>query len=1010
MASARPPRLHHVALLCSLVSLAIAESPLFAQVQQLAFDHLTVMDGLSNANVMTIYQDHRGFMWFGTMYGLNRYDGYSIRSLAYTSITALCEDSSGYLWIGSSSAGRLFCLSLETDSIITFKSDAANPHSLSSEGIRSIYQDPDGTLWIGTDKGLDRYDRKTGEFTRFGGISIPALPVLSIADDHAGNLWLGMRVGLYRFNKPTHQSTRIGTWSVPGGVQVVSSAGGTIWVAADTEGLQHFDPSSQILQRDLKSGSKVNTKSLMLDKAGHVWVGTTNAGLEIYNPASGVWQTYQHRSSDPLSLSSNRINTFYADRSGNTWVGTPAGIDKLARWRKQFFYLRHNTDNPNSPPQGPITAVCEDHAGYLWMCSIGGGVTRWDRATGMFRSYLNLHGWVKDILADRSGKIWIATTSGLIELDPFMGSFTQYQHDPRNSRSLPSSDITCLHEDPDGTIWVGSGKFSISRVDRRRRSFTSFAIDSASEESRKYPMLERIRFIYRDRAGGLWVAPTDNDIILFNERTGATRTFAHPKSEDFWLKSIYLAYEDKKGRFWVGTDMGMDLLDRSGGRFSAAFRGPSRTSGYAGEGILEDDHGKLWVVTPRYLIRYDPEGNSIHKYGIEDGFPRAYDHMTGSGGFCKTRAGEMVCGVGDGVVIFHPDSIKDDPEVPRMAFTDFKIFGQTVAVGPDSPLQKTITHTRSIVLPYDQNSISFEYSALSFTTPSTYQYSHKLEKFDQDWSPAHNQHETQYTNLTPGTYVFRVRGSNSDGVRSEKDLAVSVVIVPAYWQTSWFRILGVIAFAAGIAFLTRLRYVRQMEIERLRARIAHDLHDEVGSSLSSIALLTDLVHDSIPGARPERKDLQEISLTARRTADTMRDIVWIINPKNDRFENLVDRMKDSARSLLGAVPFTFTSNLSDLGARAHIEFRRNLLLAYKEMLHNVAKHAGAHRVSIDLRQRGNQLTLRVSDDGAGFIPHTVTPGNGMQTMQQRARNMHGSLRIEGAPGVGTTVELTARIP
>ena len=309
--------------------------------------------------------------------------------------------------------------------------------------------------------------------------------------------------------------------------------------------------------------------------------------------------------------------------------------------------------------------------------------------------------------------------------------------------------------------------------------------------------------------------------------------------------------------------------------------------------------------------------------------------------------GTIVLGTGDGIVTFDPSMITISSVPPPVVITDILApVNLESKEGIRSLVQFRLPER--VDLPYDRSAVEIRFAALDFLSPAQNTYAIRMEGIGQSWLNVGTRHSVYYGGLSPGEYVFRVRAANNDGVWNTTGASVRVVVNPPFWSTLWFRIVAALAIASVVVFLTRMRYVRQLELERLRVRIANDLHDEVGSSLSSIALLTDLVRDTLPESRRGRRELIEISQISRQTAETLRDIVWLINPDHDHFEKLVDRMKDTARLLLGKIPFTFSSNAENVGAAVNMEFRRNFLMAYKEMLHNISAHAHAKAVSIEL--------------------------------------------------------------
>jgi hypothetical protein len=417
-------------------------------------------------------------------------------------------------------------------------------------------------------------------------------------------------------------------------------------------------------------------------------------------------------------------------------------------------------------------------------------------------------------------------------------------------------------------------------------------------------------------------------------------------------------------------------------------------------GLVMHD-GDLWVSTADDgLFRLPLSGGPTASFGDRNGLPynsfsRAYDAANG---------GEIYLGQYEGFIRFHPDSIHVNPHPPPVVLTEFNVFDRPYAAG--QPLW-----TRpEIHLRYDQDFFSFRFAALDYTDPGRNAFSYKLDGFDQEWNQPGTRSFAGYTKVDPGTYTFRVRAANSDGVWNEPGVSVGLRIDPPYWQTWWFRgLIGAIVLAM-VAGAYQYRVAKLLEMERMRLRIASDLHDDIGSSLSGIALVTESLKSRKGLEERDREHLSDVTRTARRTADALRDIVWLVNPEHDAMDDLLLRLKDAATMILTGIEHTITTSGSSLSTRMSLEVRHNLILIYKEVLNNIARHSRARHVSISIHWESSLFTFRVVDDGVGFDPATVTRGNGLRSLQQRAAQIGGTLRVESSPGRGTDVILTARVP
>ncbi|HUI64660.1 MAG TPA: triple tyrosine motif-containing protein, partial [Bacteroidota bacterium] len=469
--------------------------------------------------------------------------------------------------------------------------------------------------------------------------------------------------------------------------------------------------------------------------------------------------------------------------------------------------------------------------------------------------------------------------------------------------------------------------------------------------------------------------------------------------------------EDQSGTLWVGTDVGLFRYNRDSADFSLvpAARGPETDNIPA---MLEDGRGHLWLCTVHGLCRFDPRTGTLRSYDSEDGvtmgstrIPVAY----------KSRTGEMFFGGSNGFIRFSPDSIRDNLFIPPVVITGFKVFDKAV------PLDSAISEKRAIELSYKDNVFSFEFAALSYTCPAKNHYAFKLEGFDADWVYCGTRRYATYTNLGGGHYTFRVKGSNNDGVWNETGASIAFFIAPPFWETWWFRIFaffGVLGSVGGsIRYVEMRKLKRRIEqleheraLERERARISQDMHDEVGSSLSEIAILSELAKK-----KPEESEthVQEISNLASELIDSVSEIVWAMNPRNDTLDNLVAHLRRYSVKYLNPAGIACQFSAPDVIPAYHLsaETRRNIFLIAKEALHNVVKHAGASRVEITVTLERGTMEIMLGDNGRGFVPaENASSGNGLPSMQTRAESIGGLFTIGSEPGRGTRLGISVTLP
>jgi len=645
----------------------------------------------------------------------------------------------------------------------------------------------------------------------------------------------------------------------------------------------------------------------------------------------------------------------------------------------------------------------------LWISTMD-GLNKFDRSTEVFTHYRNdpqdpgslSANSTGAVLEDRGGSIWVGAGGfGLDRLDPQRKRFTHYRHDPRNPRSLESNTVLSMCEDKDGGLWIGYADLNgpLDRLDLHSGVVAHYTLFCNVRNS---ILRGWIWSIHEDTHGLIWICAGGGGLNMYDRETGSFSHY-HTKPNDtsgLPYGSIRSFHEDGNGTLWVGSVTGLDRFDRSSGACVHYAGKDGLESDHIGA-ILHDDSGCLWMSTTRGISKFDPRTAVFRNFNEDDGVA-IHPFMAQSG--YRTRNGEMYFGGINGFVRFHPDSISDNPSVPPVVLTRFLI-ADTLAT-----LDTVIAEKKAIQLSYDEDSFAFEFASLNYTNPVKNQYAYKLSGYDKNWVQCGTRRYTSYTHLDPGAYVFTVKGSNNDGKWNEAGTSISIIIRPPYWQTWWFRSFVAAVIIGLVVLFHNYRVARVLEIERLRVRIATDLHDEIGSNLSAIALQSDLVRSGVTMGDKGNDRLVEISRSARQMANDLRDIVWAINPGLDRLSDIVDRMRIIASAMLGGISYTFQGQNGTSTDRLKIEFRRSILLMYKEVLHNIVKHARATQVCIVINEETGCFTITIEDNGVGFDTALPSSGYGLSSLKSRASSIGATLEIVSSPEKGTRVTIAAKIP
>jgi ligand-binding sensor domain-containing protein/signal transduction histidine kinase len=851
------------------------------------FDHITGEDGLSQNVVLAIAQDQRGFMWFGTEDGLNKYDGYQFtiykhdpddaQTLSDDYVSVIYEDRQGVLWIGTRNG--LNRLDRSTGTFVRYEHDPNDDQSIGGTWIVALCEDREGALWIGSDDGgLDRFERESGTFSHYrhnpdDPASLSDDSVGTIHEDREGALWVGTDAGLDLLDRASrsfiHYQNDPDDPTSLGGAEVsaiIEDREGDLWVGTEDGGVNRLERSSGTFTRhqhdegDPQSLAHDRVKAILADSVGRLWIGTQN-GLDLHDPERDRFIHYQNDPGDPSSLSSNAVWSIYEDRTGVLWFGTYGGaVSKYNRTTDQFALYQHKPDLPNSLSDNMIWAIHEDSNGVLWVGTFNGGLNRLDRESGQLDVYRhdpeNLDSLSSDdvraILEDRTGALWLGTGAGLDRLDRASGTFAHYRHDESDPTTLSGDRVTALFEDRRGNLWVGTRTSGLNRLDRETGTFVRYQHDEADPSSLSN---DRVWALGEDSEGRLWVGTLGGVNVWDSDTGGFVRYLNDPNDpQSLSNDAVFAFHEGANGEMWIGTwGSGLDRFDPQTGTFSHY----TEKDGLANNviyGIEADLEGRLWMSTNKGLSQFDPRTETFHNYDARDGLQ---DNEFNVGAHCASPSGELFFGGIRGFNAFHPDQVTGNPHVPPVIITLFSKFNQVV--------RRDLEPGAHIALTYRDSFISFEFAALDYTAPDKNQYAYKLEGQDEDWVDAGTRRHVDYTNLRGGDYVFRVKGSNNDGVWNEEGAAVTLTVTPPVWETWWFRGGAIVLLAAGVVggYWLRVRNVeaRSRELERQVAERSRDLNalleaehrraeqfrviGEVGHRITSIMTVDELLEQVV---------------------------------------------------------------------------------------------------------------------------------------------------------------------
>lgn len=799
------------------------------------FEYITADQGLSQSGISSIFQDSQGFMWFGTQDGLNKYDGYDFKAYKYNAldshslsdnfITSIYEDNLGTLWIGTDGGG-LNKFNRETEQFTRYIHDVDNPHSLSRNRVLSIYQDRFGTLWVGTDGGgFNKFNPETEQFTHYqhqfdDPHRLSNDIIFSIYEDHLGTLWIGTGGGgLNKFNRETGQffhyknnPSNPNSLSDDTVLSIHEDQSARLWIGTKNGGLNEFDRESgqffhYIHDPDNPNSLNHNTvNSIAEDQLGNLWLATSSwfgnsygSGFDEFIPKNGQFFHYNHDYKNPKSLSDNLVNSLWVGNDQILWIGTVfSGINKLDLKESKFLHYKNDPANLNSLSDNHVMSIDEDHFGQIWIGTSEGGLNKLERQTGKFTHYkhnsanpYNLSSnniW--SIYEDKDGMLWIGTFgSGLDKFDRKTKKVTHYQHNPNNPYSLSDNTVTFIYEDHLGTVWVGTLRGGLNKFDPESEQFTYYT----NEPNNPNSLSDISAFlIHEDHSGTLWIGTLNGGLNKFQRETEKFIHYKHnannPNSVSY--DRIVSIYEYPSGTLWIGTfGGGLDKFDIA----TETFTHYTEKDGLPNNsvvGILADDDGNLWLSTGKGISKFNPKTEIFRNYDVSDELQG--NEFDGVKAYLKSKTGEMFFGGLNGFNAFYPVQVKDNPHIPPIVISDFKKFNESVK------LDKSISEIESIKLSYKDSFFGFEFAALDYTNPLKNKYAYKLEGFDKDWIYSGTRRYASYTNLNGGTYIFKVKGSNNDGVWNEEGTSIKILITPPPWKTWWAYTLYIVVLVSAV--------------------------------------------------------------------------------------------------------------------------------------------------------------------------------------------------------------------
>ena len=923
--------------------------------ESMTYEILSIDEGLSQNSVTYILQDRNGFMWIGTEDGLNKYNGYeftiyrhdpeSSDSISHNRISVIYEDNNEQLWIGTHDGLNKF--DREYERFTRYHSDIENKHALADDVITAIYEDKLGLMWIGTQAGwLHQFNQKTNQFIRYR--ANPS-PIYEIYEDRTGILWIGTEDGLNQFNRKTmtfsyyqHNPANPDSISLGAITTIYEDHAGLLWIGTSQGGLNQLNREHdrfihyQHNPHDDYSLSDNAISDIYEDTAGVLWIGTSGKGLNQLDKSNARFTRIMHRPNS-TSLSNNSISMIYEDRTGIIWIGTHGGgINRSDRSKQKFTHFQHHPNQTNSLINNQVQAIYADNfaENVLWLGTLH-GLDYLDRATHTFTHYVHdsnnpnslSNNRVLSVYQDQAGIIWLGTDgSGLDYFDPKSNTFKHYRYNPDDLNSISDNFVTVIYEDSTRHLWLGTYNGGLNLFDRETGIFTYYQYNIYNDASLGS---NHVLSIHEDYKGTLWIGTDGGGLNQFHRDTEKfTRYQVNPDMPNsISNNSVLSIYEDQTGILWLGTDGGgLNRFNPKSKTFNYYTTKDGLPNGVI-HGILPDESGNLWLSTNRGLSKFNPKTDTFRNYDPKDGLQS--NEFT-SGAYHQSMTGEMFFGGINGVNLFYPQNIIDNPHVPTIAITDFQLFNKSVIPNEDAPLKKAIDAADKIELTYQDYVVSFGFSALHYAAPEKNRYAYFMEGFDKTWNYVGTRRFATYTNLPSGDYIFHVKGTNNDGVWNEQDTSIVVTVFPPPWKTWWAYTIytlviisivgGYIRYQAHRLEQAELLNKRLQRVDHLKDEFLANTSHELRTPLNGIIGLAESLVDGATGALPHTTitNLQMIVSGGKRLAHLVNDILDFSRMKNEQLElqtkpvsvsSLADVVLSLSQPLLGTKPIKLVNKI-----------------------------------------------------------------------------------------------------
>lgn len=1021
-----------------------------AQVEELSFERYSTDQGLSQSFVNTLTKDSAGFVWIGTQNGLNRFDGlnfltyYSDKSkagaLSNNYIWDICQGQKDKLWIGTKGAG--LCLyQAHLNKFTSFPIDSLSNETTGQNSVRAIFKLKNSALLIATEEGLFSFDTINFKFKKLknnqSGETLN-LPVYSFHRVSDSEVLIGCLEQIFIYNEETEKLYPVkNSTTIQGGIHAFAAyEKSDLWVGSgnglfqfkwiqDQDSLdliQHFQPDAS--RPDAITSSYIS--SLLFDEKNGLWIGT-NDGLNFLNTQQ-IEEGFSHFKTDienQFSISNNLIYDILEVEPGVYWVATQDGVNQFSLNNsdfKKYKFNKEETGDCGTSAHGMI----EDAQGTLLVCTEKG-------LTIIGNNYSTLECLNKNSFPNMEDEFLVSISPG--ENDQFWialrrGGFAKFKSGKNENTweafKLPAGKYSQigtndLLADKNSNLWIASSGLGLWKWDQITDTYYSFTNSKGDSLSISG---NYIFHLFEDHAERLWVSTADGGLCIMNRDAETFKCFKYDATNENSISSnmVLSVFEDSKNRIWACTADGLNLYSEEG-----SFRRFYKKDGLPNNliyGMQEDSLGYLWLSTDQGLskIKLDHENLTVKNYNKENGL---LNNEFNQHAFLKLKSGELVFGSKNGINYFKPSTLKGYEVIPKLVFTDFKIFNKSVSVNMEADqkefvLEQSINATSEIILPYNKNFIAFEYIGINFEEASSNQYAYLLEGLDEDWIYCGDRKFANYPGLKPGTYTFKVKVANHDGLWTDAERAIKLVVKNPPWKTWWAYLIYALSgfllvygiFKYRIYGIRKIEQTKQEERIKFRKKSAQDFHDEAGNQITKISLISEIAKRK-SGDNEELKGLlDEVGTNIQNLRSGMRDFIWVLDPDNDNLFETLLRLQDFANGIFEYAPIHYRT----IGIEEELKtiilpgnVRRHLLLIFKEVINNCLKYSKAQNAQLEIYQRKGIIILKFWDDGIGFDWDTSNGGNGLRNIKTRAQKIGADVETGSVKNKETYIQLSLDI-